>query len=150
MHRGMPMGSGSMEWVTLDCSDIPPRNSHAAVLHGDMMIIIGGASPEGQTDEVYAIDLSNRSNVTCRRICCQPFEPGSCTEPSESAMYLPAAREMLSACLVDSKIIEGAATTILIMGGRSPGGVLQDLFSLSTGTVDICWEPFWYNPSPHQ
>lgn len=124
-----------MEWVSLSCANAPPRNSHAAVLDGKTMIIVGGASPEGQTDEVFTIDLSNRSDLTCRRVSCQSLEPRTGRKhDSDGFGAVPTAREMHSACAYESKGAEGArATTILVMGGRSAAGVLRDLFSLDTG-----------------
>lgn len=124
-----------MEWVSLSCADNPPRNSHSAVLDGDAMIIIGGASPDGQTDDVLAIDLSDRSHLNCVRVSCRPSESGACVVQSDSVGGVPAARDMHSACVYKSELIGGAGATILIMGGRSSAGVLQDLFSLNTGTV---------------
>lgn len=125
-----------MEWASLPCADIPPRNSHAAVLDGETMIIIGGASPEGQTDEVFTVDLSNRSSLSCRRVSCHSLESGAGdAHRVDGVVGVPVAREMHSACAYDSKGTEGAsATTILLMGGRSATGVLRDLFSLNTGT----------------
>lgn len=124
-----------MEWVSLPCANTPPRNSHAAVLDGETMIIIGGASPEGQADEVFTIDMSNRSDLTCRRVSCQPLEPSTGEARSPDGLgALPTAREMHSACAYDSKGNGGArATTILVMGGRSAKGVLRDLLALDTG-----------------
>lgn len=124
-----------MEWVPLPCANVPPRNSHASVLVGETMVIIGGASPEGQTNDVFTIDLSTRSNLTCHRVSCQSFEPGTDEEAhSDGVVEVPASREMHSACVFDSKGTEGArATTVLLMGGRSATGVLRDLFSLDTG-----------------
>lgn len=119
-----------MEWVSLPCANTPPRNSHAAVLDGETMIIVGGASPEGQTDEVFTIDLSNRSDLTCRRVSCQLLE----AHTPDGIGAAPTAREMHSACAYGSKGTEGTlATMILVMGGRSATGVLRDLFSLDTG-----------------
>lgn len=125
-----------MEWSSLPCADIPPRNSHAAVLDGETMIVIGGASPEGQTGEVFTIDLSNRSSLVCRRVSCHAFEPGAGgAHHVDSNSGVPVAREMHSACVYDSKGTEEASSiTILLMGGRSATGVLRDLFSLDTGT----------------
>lgn len=127
--------AGCMEWVSLPCANTPPRNSHAAVLDGETMIIIGGASPEGQTHEVFTIDLSNRSDLTCRRVSCQSFEPRTGgPQNSDGFEAVPTAREMHSACAYGSKGTEGTrSTTILVMGGRSATGVLRDLFSLDTG-----------------
>lgn len=125
-----------MEWVSLPCVGIPPRNSHTAVLDGETMIVVAGASPEGQTDDVFTIDLSNRSNLSCRRVFCQPFESGNGeTRYSEGVGGVPAAREMHSTCAYNSEGTTGErATTILLMGGRSAAGVLRDLFALRTGT----------------
>ena len=126
-----------MEWVSLPCANTPPRNSHAAVLIGETMVIVGGASPEGQTDEVFTIDLSNRSDLTCRRVSCQP-PLGS--HSSNGIGAAPTAREMHSACAYESKGAEGTrATSILVMGGRSAMGVLRDLFSLDTGAKKDLW-----------
>lgn len=135
---GLLLCSGSaecMEWVCLPCANTPPRNSHAAVLDRETMIIIGGASPEGQTDEVFTIDLSNRSDLVCRRVSCQSLDPRARKAHNSDGFEAgPTAREMHSACAYDSKGTEGTrATTILVMGGRSAAGVLRDLFSLDTG-----------------
>lgn len=134
---GLLLCSGSaecMEWVSLPCANTPPRNSHAAVLDGETMVVVGGASPEGQTDEVFAIDLSNRSDLTCRSVSCQPLElkTGE-AHNSEGFGAVPTAREMHSACAYNSQGAEGTGATILVMGGRSAAGVLRDLFSLDTG-----------------
>lgn len=131
-----PGSEECMEWASLPCANIPPRNSHAAVLDGETMIVIGGASPEGQTDEVFTIDLSDRSSLTCRRISCSSFEPGAGgAHHVDGISGVPVAREMHSACAYDAKGKEGeSAATILLMGGRSASGVLRDLFSLNTGT----------------
>ena len=123
-----------MEWVSLPCANIPPRNSHVSVLDGETMVIIGGASPEGQTNDVFTIDLSTRSNLTCRRVSCQSFETEPSVDLPGGVGGVPAAREMHSACAFGSAGTEGArATTVLLMGGRSTAGVLRDLFSLDTG-----------------
>lgn len=124
-----------MEWVSLPCSDTPPRNSHAAVLDGDTMVIIGGASPSGQTDEVFTIDFSDRSNLKCVRVDCQPSESGASVAHSDGVGGVPAARDMHSACVYNSEVSGGVGASILVMGGRSSAGVLEDLFSLSTGTA---------------
>lgn len=124
-----------MEWVSLPCADTPPRNSHAAVLDGDTMVLIGGASPDGQTDEVFTIDLSDRSNLSCVRVDCQPSVSGACVAQSDGVGGAPAARDMHSACVCNSELTGGAGAIILVMGGRSSTGVLQDFFSLNTGTV---------------
>ncbi len=136
-----------MEWVSLPCANIPPRNSHVSVLDGETMVIIGGASPEGQTNDVFTIDLSTRSNLTCDRVSCQSFEQGPDEGfHSDGVGEIPSSREMHSACVFDSEGTEGArATTVLLMGGRSATGVLRDLFSLDTGIVcrvgyeSQCW-----------
>lgn len=123
--------------MSLPCADIPPRNSHTAVLDGENMIVIAGASPEGQTDDVFTIDLSDRSNLACRRVFCQPFESGTGeTRCSERVGGVPAAREMHSTCAYNNSegTTGGRATTLLLMGGRSAAGVLRDLFALRTGT----------------
>lgn len=122
-----------MEWIRLSCPGIPPRNSHAAVLYRDNMIIMGGASPEGQTDDVYVVDLSHRSSLSCRRVCCESGEGGESSKLSVGGGGLPVAMEMHSACLFDSELNETGAT-ILIMGGRSSDGVLKQLLSLQIGT----------------
>eukprot|EP00904_Undaria_pinnatifida_P012669 jgi/Undpi1/8532/HiC_scaffold_25.g10999.m1 len=126
--------TGSMEWVSLPCADTPPRNSHAAVLDGDTMVLIGGASPDGQTDEVFTIDLSDRSNLSCVRVDCQPSVSGACVAQSDGVGGAPAARDMHSACVCNSELTGGAGAIILVMGGRSSTGVLQDFFSLNTDT----------------
>lgn len=129
------IGSGFMEWVSLSCADTPPRNSHSAVLDGDTMLIIGGASPDGQTDDVFAVDLSDRSNLNCVQVSCHQSESGACVVQSDGVGGVPAARDMHSACVYSSELTGGAGATILLMGGRSSAGVLQDLFSLNTGTA---------------
>ncbi|CAN0087885.1 unnamed protein product [Ectocarpus sp. 6 AP-2014] len=131
-----PGSTEGMEWVPLPCVDIPPRNAHTAVLDGETMIVIAGASPEGQTDNVFTIDLSDRANLACRRVFCQPFESGTGERRcSEGVGGIPAAREMHSTCAYNSEGTTGErATTILLMGGRSAGGVLRDLFALRTDT----------------
>lgn len=124
--------SGSMEWISLQCTDLPPRNSHAAVLDGETMVIIGGASPEGQTSDVYTIDLSNRLDLSCQRVCCQPFKSENFSGQRDSG-DAPAAREMHSACLYKVDSNEDTGATVLLMGGRSSCGVLREFFSLNTG-----------------
>lgn len=54
---------------------------------------------------------------------------------SDGVGGLPAARDMHSACVYNSELTGGAGATILLMGGRSSAGVLQDLFSLNTGNA---------------
>lgn len=137
LPMGLPRCAGSagcLEWVSLTCANAPPRNSHAAVLSGETMIIVGGASPEGQTDEVFTIDLADRLDLTCRKISCHPLEPstGEANNP-DVVGAVPTPREMHSACAFDSRGTEGTRATILIMGGRSADGVLRDLFSLDIG-----------------
>lgn len=124
-----------MEWVSLPCADTPPRNSHSAVLDGDTMMIIGGASPDGQTDDIFAIDLSDRSNLNYVRVACQPSESGVYVAHSDGVGDVPAARDMHSACVYNAELTGAAGATILLMGGRSSAGVLQDLFSLNTGAA---------------
>lgn len=127
-----------VEWLCLPCEDLPPRNSHAAVVDGETMILIGGASPDGQTDGVFSINLSERSNLSCRKVSCKPDQlraPGR-RESGDITAGVPAAREMHSACVYKPKGTEDAgATKILLMGGRSGTSVLRDLFSLDTGAV---------------
>lgn len=125
------LSSDSLEWGSLPCKEAPPRNSHAVVLHENNMVIIGGASPDGQTDDVHIIDLSDLSNLTCRQVDCQTAEK---TAPhSESFQRMPAAREMHSACLCSLQTTKDRDPIILVMGGRSVTGVHRDLFSLNTG-----------------
>lgn len=125
-----------MEWVSLPCTDAPPRNSHAAVVHENIMIVIGGASPEGQTDDVYAVDLSDRSSLTCRQVCCKPSQSAHSSQQSNGGREAPVAREMHSACLYVPTTTKGVEATVLLMGGRSKEGVLPDLFSLTIGGHD--------------
>lgn len=127
---------GCMEWISLPCKDAPPRNSHAAVIHENTMIIIGGASPEGQTNDVYTIDLSDRSSLTCRQVCCKPWQSAHSSRQSGEGRDMPVAREMHSTCLYGSRTTKGAEANVLLMGGRSKDGVLPDLFSLTTGGRD--------------
>lgn len=54
---------------------------------------------------------------------------------SDGVGDVPSARDMHSACVYSSELTGGAGATILLMGGRSSAGVLQDLFSLNTGTA---------------
>lgn len=123
--------SDSMEWKCLPCKDAPPRNSHAVVLHENNMVIIGGASPDGQTDDVHIIDLSNLSSLTCRQVRSQTATNAS--SHSENFQRVPAAREMHSACLCSVQATENRDPIILVVGGRSVSGVHRDLFSLNTG-----------------
>ncbi|CAM9177385.1 unnamed protein product [Hapterophycus canaliculatus] len=137
LRPGSAESADFMEWVALPAADMPPRNSHAAVLDGDTMIIIGGASPEGQTDEIFAVSLSRSSHLSCEEVSCKP-DQSRATERRDSdgiRAGLPTAREMHSACVCNLKETkEASATKILVMGGRSAKGVLRDLFSLDTGS----------------
>lgn len=126
-----------MEWTHLPCANLPPRNSHTAVLQGDTMVIIGGASPEGPTDEVYTIDLSDRSSLSCKQVSCQASHETSGRTQDGSCTGVPVAREMHSACIYHSKTTGDGRSTIFLMGGRSADGVLRDLFSLSTGICEL-------------
>lgn len=126
-----------MEWTHLLCPDLPPRNSHTAVQHGDSMVIIGGASPEGPTEEVHTIDLSDRSSLNCKQVSCQASHETSGRAEDGSCSGVPVAREMHSACIYHSKTTGGGGSTIFLMGGRSADGVLRDLFSLSTGICEL-------------
>lgn len=143
---GSAESAGCMEWVSLPCADIPPRNSHAAVLDGETLVIIGGASPEGLADDIFTINLSEGSSLRCREVSCKPDQSRT-TEGRNSDSFgagVPAAREMHSACVYKSKGTEDAGVaTILLMGGRSATSVLRDLFSLDTGTefITVEWAP---------
>lgn len=123
--------SDSMEWKRVPCDEAPPRNSHAAVLYGSTIIIIGGASPEGHTDDVHTIDLSDMSALSCRQVTCESAQTGA--PHSEALQQSPSAREMHSANLVSRGKTKDADPTILVMGGRSAAGVHQDLFALNPG-----------------
>ncbi|CAM9672988.1 unnamed protein product [Scytosiphon promiscuus] len=137
LQPGSAESAECMEWVSLPCADTPPRNSHAAVLVGDTLIIIGGASPGGLADEIFAIDLSEGSTLSCREVMCKPDQSRATERQSSDSIgaEVPAAREMHSACVYKPKETEnGHAAAILLMGGRSTTGVLRDLFSLDTGS----------------
>lgn len=139
-HDALPE-PGTMEWTHLFCPNLPPRNSHTAVLQGDFMVVIGGASPEGPTEEVHTIDLSDRSSLSlnCKQVSCQASNETSGRTQDGSCTGVPVAREMHSACIYHSKTTGGGGSTIFLMGGRSSDGVLRDLFSLSTGICELKW-----------
>ncbi|CAM9815509.1 unnamed protein product, partial [Sphacelaria rigidula] len=134
----------SMEWKRVPCDEAPPRNSHAAVLYGSTIIIIGGASPEGHTDDVHTIDLSDMSALSCRQVTCETAQTGA--PHSEALQQSPSAREMHSANLVSRGKTKDADPTILVMGGRSAAGVHQDLFALNPASWE--WRRLKDAPAP--
>ncbi|CAM9219861.1 unnamed protein product [Choristocarpus tenellus] len=137
--------SDSMAWTALACKGAPPRNSHAAIVHKNKMVIIGGASPEGQTMDVFLIDLADRDNLQFHAVDCSAKKGDGCKEVGRDHVELPLPREMHTACLWPTlQEVEGASNkspSVLMMGGRTAGGVEQSLFSLNLCSWEWCRLP---------
>eukprot|EP00752_Nemacystus_decipiens_P007996 g7144.t1 len=149
-----PGSAECMEWVSLPCASTPPRNSHAAVLDGETMIIVGAT---GVLRDLFSLDTDS---WTWRRLKDAPFArcahsacfveaagvmavfggwDGGTTVASDLHLFTvrtgewitpsmsprPAGRFAHAACTST----EG--TSMLVFGGVSPGEDLDDVLELS-------------------
>ncbi|CAN0212277.1 unnamed protein product [Discosporangium mesarthrocarpum] len=127
--------SYTMTWVKLPCHEGPPRNSHATVVIGSIMIIIGGASPQGLTNDVFKCDLSDQDHLHFHAVHCTAAPPRKDLVGPRELEELPLPREMHSACLCPVQLNEhtepSSSHEVLVMGGRTSAGVERSLFSLN-------------------
>lgn len=140
----------TMAWSSLDTEGAPPLNSHTMMLHGELLLVFGGAGPDGPAADVYTLDLHRflHSNSDANDGAISPPVAPLKWMKRHCEGDVPLPREMHAACAVSINAATstsdlesngsdtGPSTALIVCGGRaSDGTVSSDTFALDLQ----CW-----------